>query len=236
MATNRILEFTPSQEEAIVARVLVLVHQAVDEHFPSAEKATRQFTKTVFSEDGESTKTGPIDPNADTDPRGKPVAVLAGAFGNEEKTGPGREPAEATASAAGLPPPPQAPVAKGATAAASAPRTPAAPLPPVPAQDPDLIGRKSSASTPQRPNPNISRHDSRHESRHNEAGGRGDAGHSGLGAVSGMTASGVSGISGMSGMTGLKGSALDAGPDWVTRITLVLLVAGLVLLAYSLFA
>ncbi len=235
MATNRILEFTPSQEEAIVARVLVLVHQAVDEHFPSAEKATRQFTKTVFSDDGENTKVGPIDPNADTDPRGKPVAALAGAFGNEEKTGPGREPAEAAASAAGLPPPPQTVGSKGASHASSAPRAPAPP-PPLPAQDPGIIGRKSTAPTPQRPNPNISRHDSRHESRQNEAGGRGGDGHSGLGAVSGMSASGVSGISGMSGMTGLKGGALDAGPDWVTRITLVLLVAGLVLLAYSLLA
>ena len=52
---NRILEFSPSQEEAVVARILVLVHQAVDQHFPSAEQANRQFTKTVFSGEGEQT-------------------------------------------------------------------------------------------------------------------------------------------------------------------------------------
>lgn len=52
---NRILEFLPSQEEAVVARVLVLVHQVIDEHFPDVEHAGRQFTKTIFSSDGEST-------------------------------------------------------------------------------------------------------------------------------------------------------------------------------------
>ena len=52
---SRILEFTPSQEEAMVSRVLVLVHQAMDEHLPHAGQANRQFTKTVFSQDEENT-------------------------------------------------------------------------------------------------------------------------------------------------------------------------------------
>jgi hypothetical protein len=50
---NRILDFSISDEEAIVSRILVQLHKAVDEHFPSASAATRQFTKTVFSPDDE---------------------------------------------------------------------------------------------------------------------------------------------------------------------------------------
>lgn len=56
---SRILEFTPSQEEAIVSRVLVLVHQAMDDHLPHAGQANRQFTKTVFSQDAENTAISP---------------------------------------------------------------------------------------------------------------------------------------------------------------------------------
>ena len=74
---NRILDFTASQEETVVARLLVLVHQAVDEHFPSAEQPNRQFTKTVFSGEGEKTA----------------MVAAAGseedsAFGSEEQTSP----------------------------------------------------------------------------------------------------------------------------------------------------
>lgn len=52
---SRILEICASQEEAIVSRVLLLVHQAIDEKFPNLQNSSRQFTKTVFSDDGEST-------------------------------------------------------------------------------------------------------------------------------------------------------------------------------------
>jgi hypothetical protein len=52
---SRILEFSPANEDALISRVLVLVHQTVDDHFPSAAHANRQFTKTVFSDDGENT-------------------------------------------------------------------------------------------------------------------------------------------------------------------------------------
>lgn len=48
---NRIYELTPSPEESVIPRILLLVHQAVDEHFPAAEKAGRQFSKTVFSDE-----------------------------------------------------------------------------------------------------------------------------------------------------------------------------------------
>lgn len=48
---SRILDLTPSSEDSVVSRVLLLVHKAVDENFPKAEKPDRQFSKTVFSED-----------------------------------------------------------------------------------------------------------------------------------------------------------------------------------------
>lgn len=93
--TNRILEFTPSQEEAVVSRVLVLVHQAVDESFPGVEKAGRQFTKTVFSAEGESTALSP---------------TPSGTFGSDEATSPGSRPGiDANASHAVPPPPGPAP-------------------------------------------------------------------------------------------------------------------------------
>jgi hypothetical protein len=52
---SKILEITASQEEAVVSRVLLLVHQVIDEKFPNLQNSSRQFTKTVFSEEGEST-------------------------------------------------------------------------------------------------------------------------------------------------------------------------------------
>jgi hypothetical protein len=52
---NRIFEYNPAPEGAIVSRVLIAVHKAIDEQFPGAIKASRQFTKTVFSDTSEST-------------------------------------------------------------------------------------------------------------------------------------------------------------------------------------
>jgi len=197
MATNRILEFTPSQEEAIVARILVLLHQAVDEHFPSAEKATRQFTKTVFSEEGERTALG-----APTEGQG---------FGNEEKTGPGERPPDPNvAHCPVIPPPPRdTPVSQAAHAAAaqSSARTP-----PLPGHAPQPQPANSGAP----------------HSRVPPSGGMPSA----------SGASAASAFSGMSGISGIekKRPRGDAGPDWITRATLALLVAGLILLAYSFLA
>ena len=56
---TRILDLLPSNEDLVVSRVLMLVHKAVDENFPRAEKPNRQFSKTVFSDDGFE-KTGQI--------------------------------------------------------------------------------------------------------------------------------------------------------------------------------
>lgn len=52
---SRILEINPSPEEAVVSRILLLVHQAIDEKFPNLQNTPRQFTKTVFSDEGENT-------------------------------------------------------------------------------------------------------------------------------------------------------------------------------------
>ena len=203
MATNRILEFTPSQEEAIVARILVLLHQAVDEHFPAAEKATRQFTKTVFSDDGERTALG------------APGEAAAHGFGNEEKTGPGDRPPEG--SAAGGHAPPRDLPSHGASGHAEArpgkppgPPTAHVPAPPSSAPMPVSIVPTAPIPRPVSTSP-----------------------HPAPAATGGMSA--ASALSWMSGMTGLekrrRGSA--EGRDWVTMATLALLVAGLILLAYS---
>lgn len=73
MAMNRTFEFTPSPEEALVSRILVLVHKAVDENFPAIAQANRQFTKTLFSDDTERTAIGS-------------TPDLAPAFAGEEDT------------------------------------------------------------------------------------------------------------------------------------------------------
>ncbi len=46
---SRILELQPTDEQTIVARVLLELHQAIDAHFPNVNASARQFTKTVLS-------------------------------------------------------------------------------------------------------------------------------------------------------------------------------------------
>jgi len=53
---SRILEFQPSDEQTIVARVLVELHQAIDVSFPNAKPSARQFSRTVLTNQGESTR------------------------------------------------------------------------------------------------------------------------------------------------------------------------------------
>ena len=53
---SRILEFQPTDEQTVVARVLVELHQAIDTHFPGVNPSTRQFSKTVLTNQGESTR------------------------------------------------------------------------------------------------------------------------------------------------------------------------------------
>lgn len=53
---TRILEFQPTDEQTIVARVLVELHQAIDVHFPNAKPSAKQFSRTVLTNQGESTR------------------------------------------------------------------------------------------------------------------------------------------------------------------------------------
>lgn len=53
---SRILEFQPTDEQTIVARVLVELHQAIDASFPNARPSAKQFSRTVLTHQGESTR------------------------------------------------------------------------------------------------------------------------------------------------------------------------------------
>jgi hypothetical protein len=46
---SRILEYQHADEQTVVARILLEVHQAIDEHFPNVEAGSRQFTKTLLT-------------------------------------------------------------------------------------------------------------------------------------------------------------------------------------------
>lgn len=53
---SRILEFQPTDEQTVVARVLVELHQAIDSNFPGANPSNRQFSKTILTNQSESTR------------------------------------------------------------------------------------------------------------------------------------------------------------------------------------
>jgi hypothetical protein len=53
---SRILEFQPMDEQTVVSRVLIELHQAIDLHFPDANPGGRQFTKTVLTNQSDSTR------------------------------------------------------------------------------------------------------------------------------------------------------------------------------------
>ncbi|GEM_PF-6110567 len=45
---HRVFDFAPADQEVVVSRILVQVHQAVDEAFPHARPASQRFAKTAF--------------------------------------------------------------------------------------------------------------------------------------------------------------------------------------------
>ena len=53
---SRILEFQPTDEQTVIARVLVELHQAIDVNFPGANPSARQFSKTVLTHQNDSTR------------------------------------------------------------------------------------------------------------------------------------------------------------------------------------
>ena len=109
---SRILEHKSSGEEEVVSRILIQIHRAVDEHFPDAMAASRQFSKTVFSENestaivrapapdsGNEEPTEPPTAPEDSPNRDLPELDIATAAQEEEKAQ--KAPKHAT------PPPPQ---------------------------------------------------------------------------------------------------------------------------------
>ena len=171
---SRILDFTPSQEEAVVARVLVLVHQAMDEHLPYAGQANRQFTKTIFSGSDERTSgTIPAAPDFDD------VAAQS-AFGSKEATSPDGQPGTISSDTPQMsrPKPEVKKPADYITVSSTAELSNSLPLP---SMQPSSIEQE-------------------------------------IGSL----------------YSTMRSAKKAQGPDWVTRITLALLIAGLVLLSYVL--
>lgn len=54
---NRVFDFVPAEHEVVVSRILVQLHQAVDEAFPHAEPASPRFARTAFTGYDEPTLT-----------------------------------------------------------------------------------------------------------------------------------------------------------------------------------
>ncbi len=54
---NRVFDFVPAEHEVVVSRILVQLHQAVDDAFPHAESASPRFARTAFSGYDEPTLT-----------------------------------------------------------------------------------------------------------------------------------------------------------------------------------
>lgn len=54
---HRSLDFTPVDDEVIVSRILMHLHQAIDDAFPDAEPASSRFAKTAFAGYDEPTLT-----------------------------------------------------------------------------------------------------------------------------------------------------------------------------------
>jgi len=59
---KRVFEFVPSEPEAMVSRILVVTHQAIDEAFPDAKPAPHRFAKTVFGDEPTVNQIMPMDP------------------------------------------------------------------------------------------------------------------------------------------------------------------------------
>ncbi len=54
---HRSLDFTPVDDEVIVSRILMGLHQTIDDAFPNAQPASHRFAKTSFTGYDEPTLT-----------------------------------------------------------------------------------------------------------------------------------------------------------------------------------
>lgn len=59
---KRVFEYVPSDPEAMVSRILVVIHQAIDEAFPDAKPAPHRFAKTIFGDEPTVNQVLPHDP------------------------------------------------------------------------------------------------------------------------------------------------------------------------------
>lgn len=57
---SKLHEITPSPESAIVPRILVGVHRALDEHLPHTGDSSRQFARTLATGPSEDTAIGAV--------------------------------------------------------------------------------------------------------------------------------------------------------------------------------
>ncbi len=62
LSVHRIFDYTPLEDEVIVARMLTQLHQVIDDVFPNAQPASHRFAKTAFTYDEPTlTQVGPVD-------------------------------------------------------------------------------------------------------------------------------------------------------------------------------
>lgn len=187
MSMSRILEFSPSSEEAVVSRVLVLVHQTVDDYFPSALQTNRQFTKTVFSDEGENTAISHV--------------PTPGQFSHIEDTSPGDGAGAALEASPKENAPPPSPTSVPTPPRGKEPKSDTRPM----------VFKAPEAKQVTRPT----------ASAKNAA--QGDLAFTEINSLH------------ASQMTGMA-EKVASGPDWTTRITIAMLIAGLAMLAYVLLA
>ena len=57
LSVHRVFEFHPAEPEVIISRVLVDLHQVIDECFPHAQPASQRFARTDFVGNDEPTLT-----------------------------------------------------------------------------------------------------------------------------------------------------------------------------------
>ena len=91
---KKVFEFIQADHDTVVSRTLVMVHRAIDNHFPNADPASQRFAKTVFGEEKTLTKSLPSSEwsqgnSEDTAPRRKAVSseerFLDGSSASKEK-------------------------------------------------------------------------------------------------------------------------------------------------------
>jgi hypothetical protein len=212
---NRIYELIPSPEESVVPRILLLVHQAVDENFPTAEQAGRQFSKTVFSDElVEQTAGDRSNPSEEGFSNPSPPAS---GYAKASTGGPGVEFSTKSPPSTvppRIPPPPAAKSLekKETTSPSPLPHTFVSSNPPSDSQS--VLGDQNTETAPSRPRePDDQTPDNTSKRREKNNKGR-------------------SAEPDRSGEKKPLKSQPTTHVDWTTRITLALLLAGLLLLGY----